>query len=373
MSLARATLAWRGYGPEAEDAFQKALQLAEATGTRQFSVLRALATFYMGTARFELGAATGRQLLELGEEAGDESMLVEGHYVYGAGKAFSGDLEAGIDHLERAIALHDPARHDHGRFRLGPNTGVVARTALGLIRWQCGEAERGLEWVEEALEVARQIDHPYSIAYALHHNGLLALYRGRFEETVKWTRELTEVSEANDYPVWRTLASVFEGVATCHLGDPETGLSMTERGIELYQGLTAPPVFWPQLLALQAMAHGAAGLPERGLELIDEALAITAEDPVNSAELKIVKGDLLVARPEPSHDEAEDLYRAAANGASLGSLSMIQLQALNRLVGLRRQHGETPDGSEELGELYRTFTEGFDELELKLARALLAG
>jgi hypothetical protein len=52
---------------------------------------------------------------------------------------------------------------------------------------------------------------------------------------------------------------------------------------------------------------------------------------------------------------------------------MIQLQALNRLVGLRRQHGETPDGSEELGELYRTFTEGFDELELKLARALLAG
>jgi hypothetical protein len=148
---------------------------------------------------------------------------------------------------------------------------------------------------------------------------------------------------------------------------------MTERGIELYQGLTAPPVFWPQLLALQAMAHGAAGLPERGLELIDEALAITAEDPVNSAELKIVKGDLLVARPEPSHDEAEDLYRAAANGASLGSLSMIQLQALNRLVGLRRQHGETPDGSEELGELYRTFTEGFDELELKLARALLAG
>jgi hypothetical protein len=121
------------------------------------------------------------------------------------------------------------------------------------------------------------------------------------------------------------------------------------------------------------MAHGAAGLPGRGLELIDEALAITAEDPVNSAELKIVKGDLLVARPEPSHDEAEDLYRAAANGASLGSLSMIQLQALNRLVGLRRQHGETPDGSEELGELYRTFTEGFDELELKLARALLAG
>jgi tetratricopeptide (TPR) repeat protein len=300
-------------------------------------------------------------------------MLVEGHYVYGAGKAFSGDLQTGVDHLERAIALHDPARHDHGRFRLGPNTGVVARTALGLIRWQCGEAERGLEWVEEALEVARQIDHPYSIAYALHHNGLLALYRGRFEETVERTRELAQVSEDNDYPVWRTLATVSAGVATCFLGDPETGLSMTEKGIELYHGLTAPPVFWPQLLGLRARAHWQAGLPERGLELIGEALAILDGDVVRGAEFEIVKGDLLRSLPDPDHEAAEKAYLAAAAGAGIGSLNLYRLQALTRLVELRRELGKTPDGSEELAALYATFTEGFDEHDLVLARDLLAG
>jgi predicted ATPase/class 3 adenylate cyclase len=373
MSLARATMAWRGYGVEAEQAYEKALEMAKATGTRQFQVLRALATYYMGTGRMDLGAQTGQQLLELGEEAGDESLLVEGHYVYGAGMAFSGHLQEGMRHLEKAIDLHDPSRHDVGRFRLGPNTGVVARTALGLLLAQCGAMERAVARLREALEVAQRIDHPYSVAYALHHNGLLAIYRGRIEEGLQHAQELSALSHDNDFPVWHTLATVFEGVATCLLGDPETGLAMTEKGIELYHGLTAPPVFWPNLLSVRAMAHGVAGRPERGLELIDEALAILEGDVVKSAEMEIIKGDLLLSLAQPDHVGAENSYLAAANGASLGPLNMFHLQALNRLVALRREHGVTPDGSEELAAVYATFTEGFDELDLVLARELLAG
>jgi tetratricopeptide (TPR) repeat protein len=216
------------------------------------------------------------------------------------------------------------------------------------------------------------MDHAYSIAYALHHNGYLALSRGRFEEAAEWARELFSISDDNDFPVWRTLATVFEGVATCYLGDAETGLAMTEKGIELYQGLTAPPVFWPDLLGWRAAAHGVAGRPERGLELIDQALAIAEGDIVKSAELQIVRGDLLESLPEPKHDEAQDLYRAAAEGASLGPLRMFQLQALNRLVALQRELGQTPDGSEDLSVVYATFTEGLDEHDLVLARELIS-
>ena len=373
MSLARATMALRGYGVEAEEAYKKALELSEATGARQFSVLRAMATYYMGTGRFDIGAEHGRQLLELGEEAGDESMLVEGHYVYGVGRAFTGDLDEGLPHLEKAIELHDPSRHDHGRFRLGPNTGVVARTALGMILWQTGASESAVDRLQEALDVAVEIGHPYSVAYALHHNALLAIYRGRFSEAVQRARELAELSAENDFPVWATLATVFDGVATCYLGDPVTGLTMTEKGIELYHGLTAPPVFWPQLLTLRAMAHGVSGRPERGLELVDEALAISEGDVVSGAELQIVKGDLLRSFSDPDDEAAETSYLAAASGAMQGSLKLIQLQALNRLVGLRRELGKTPDGSEELRQHYSSFTEGFEELELIAARELLAG
>ncbi|MGH8953038.1 MAG: hypothetical protein ACRDX9_16670, partial [Acidimicrobiia bacterium] len=374
MSLARATMALRGYGPETEKEFKRAREMSETVGTpaQRFPVLRALATYHMGIADIGTVVGLGRQLLDLGEETGDDSMLIEGHYVYGTATAFTGDMETGLTHVDRAIELYDPQVHDSGRFRLGPNTGVVARTASGLILWQCGALEQAVDRIAAALEVARQVGHPYSIAYALHHNGLLALYRSRYEDALDRARALAVVAEENDYPVWRTLATVFEGVATSYLGDPETGRTMTERGIELYQGLTAPPVFWPDLLGLRARVHGVAGQPERGLELIEEAIAIVGTpESMNGSEFRIVKGDILRMLPDPDHDAAEEAYLTGLGGARNGGLHLIELQALTRLVGLRRETGRTPDGSDELGSLYAGFTEGLEEHDLVAARETL--
>jgi predicted ATPase/class 3 adenylate cyclase len=372
-SLARALMAVRGYGPEVEQAFKAALEISEITGTaaQRFPVLRALATYYMSIARFEEGKEYGRKLLELGETEGNHSMLVEGHYVYGVGSAFTGDLETGLPHIDRAIELHDTRAQDLTRFRLGPNTGVVARVASGLILWQCGGLERAITRVGEALEVAREIDHPYSISYALHHNALLALLRGRLEDCIGHARELAEVSELNDYMVWRTLATVTEGVARSGLGETEVGLAMTETGIHLYQGLTAPPVFWPNLLALRGLVHGAAGRPAEGLALIEEAIGIVGPEDTTAAEFETNRGDLLRMLPEPEPDRAETAYRAAARIAGAGGLHLVELQALTRLVDLRREMGRAPDGSEELAAVYGGFTEGLDERDLVAARALL--
>jgi hypothetical protein len=47
------------------------------------------------------------------------------------------------------------------------------------------------------------------------------------------------------------------------------------------------------------------------------------------------------------------------------------LQARIRLVDLRRETGQVPDGSEELASLYAGFTEGHEEHELVVARQTL--
>ena len=180
------------------------------------------------------------------------------------------------------------------------------------------------------------------------------------------------MSGANDYPVWRTLATVCDGVAMSHLGDPETGLIMSEKGIELYHGLTAPPVFWPDLLRLRALVHNIAGLSERALELIDEALTIGGPDDLTNPEFLIVRGDILRTFPDPDLEAAEQAYLIAALGAGAGGFRLVELQALTRLVGLHRETGKSPDGSEELESLYATFTEGLEERDLVAAREMLA-
>ena len=372
-SLARALMAVRGYGVEVEEAFKQVLAMSGKSGTaaQRYPVLRALATYYLNITDFAQSAELGRQLLELGEREGDEAIRIEGHYVFGAGTAFGGDLDTGLAHLDRAIQLHDPKVHGSTRFRLGANTGVVARVASGLLLWQCGALDRAVARVTEALSLAQGIEHPFSLAYALYHNGFLALNRGRFEECGQRARELAEVADENDYAVWRTLATVLEGVSLTALGRTEEGLVMTETGIELYQGLSTPPIFWPLILALRSMVHALAGKPEQALTLIDEAIELGAPEEVVSPEFRIFKGDFLRMLAEPDLTGAEEAYLAAIRGSKAGRLHLVELEALTRLVGLRRETGRSPDGGDELASLYNSFTEGFDEHHLIVAREML--
>ncbi len=370
-SLARALMAVRGYGVEVEEAFKSVLELSDTSGTdtQRFPILRALFMYYMNKAEFDQAAAIGREILDMSENY--ESIRVDAHYVYGSSAAFTGNLEIGLAHLDKAIDLYNPKVHGSARYRMGTNVGVAARVASGLLRWQCGLAVRGTRQVLEALDLARSIDHPFSIAWALYHNGFLALNRSRFEEALRYAEELAEVADENDYLLWRTLATVLEGVATTALGDIDSGLTMTETAIDLYEGLTTPPVFWPLVLSLRGLVISMAGQPERGIELIDEALEIVGADESMSPQFHLMRGDMLgmISGADPELSESE--FHIAARMAHNGGYHTIELQALTRLVTVRRSIERTPDGSEELAALYATFDEGFDEHDLVAARGVL--
>ena len=71
-SLARAMMAVRGYTPEVEAEFKRALAISDVSSAPadRYPVLRALATYYMGIADFQKGVEYGKELLALGEETG---------------------------------------------------------------------------------------------------------------------------------------------------------------------------------------------------------------------------------------------------------------------------------------------------------------
>ncbi len=77
--------------------------------------------------------AVGRELLRLAEQQKDPSLEVEGHLILGPPLAFMGDVADGLSHLDRAIALFDPARDGRAPFRLGPSPGVAATAISALI------------------------------------------------------------------------------------------------------------------------------------------------------------------------------------------------------------------------------------------------
>jgi tetratricopeptide (TPR) repeat protein len=323
--------------------------------------MRALATYYMNRTDFAKCAEIGEELLRIGDTEQDESIRLVGHYQYGIGKAFSGDLEVGLTHLETAIELFDPRLHSSGRLSLGPNTGLAARNTYGMLLCQKGEMDQGVAQVRAALDLARDIDHPYSVAYALYHNGFLALIRERFAECAELARMLAPLAEEHGYTVWGILSQVLLGVSTAALGAGDEGLALTEKAIELYQGLTTPPVFWPEILQLRATVNALAGRPDTALELIDEAIRLENVTPG----AYVARGDffMMLSKPEKASRE----YQVAAQMAGDMGLRLFGLIALTRLVNL---NGAT-DHRRDLEKLYLSFSEGFDENPLLQAREAL--
>jgi predicted ATPase/class 3 adenylate cyclase len=371
-SLARALMAVKGYTVEVETEYKKALELSSSSQiAARFSTLRGLATYYLNMADFAKVTEMGRQLIELAEREHDDAIAVDGHLVFGIGSAFQRDMETGLRHINLAADLFDPVMHGTGRFRIGTSPGVVARIVSSLLLWQGGWPDQAADRADDALALARGLNHPFSLAYALYHVAFLQLNRQRLEPAHHHATELAAVATENDYPVWRALSSVLLGVVSCALGSAKEGLALTEAGLILYSGLTTPPVFWAPLLALRSIAFAMAGQPQRALELVDEAIAGVGCDESDSPEFRILRGDYLSQLPERDPAAVEDSYRAAVRGARNIGARLTELHALTNLVNLLRSQNRPDDGVSELSSLYETFTEGFAEPELVAARTTL--
>ena len=370
MTLARGLLAIRGYTDEVERLYREALAAAERIGAmpKRLSVLKSLASFHLYRAEIDKTLPIGRELLELADREGDTALQLEGHVILGPALAFLGEAQAGLDHLDRAIALFDPQRHGAARFRFGPNPGVVATAVSALLLWVFGYPERAARRGESALELAARLQHPYSLAYATFHVSLLSVWSRRLDVARDRALEVLRIAEQHDYRIWRAVGLVLDGLTTAALGDPDAGLARTEHGIALYEDLPTPPVFWPTLLALRGQVCAMAGRTSEALDLLDTATTIAGEGSWDSAEIKVLKADLLASSGDAAGAEAL-LLRAYEEGEPLG-VRAIQLQAATRLARLHAKSGQ-PDGAELLREIYGTFTEGFDTPDLVDARAAL--
>ncbi len=374
-SLARAMMSVYGWGPEVEETFHGiavTLEKTEGSAVQRFPVLRALSSYYLNLMQLDKAVATGRQILDLAKAESDSAMEIEGLLVVGASTTFMGNYGEGLAMLDETVARFDPTQHGSSRFRLGPGPAVVAGFAAALTRWQIGELVVSRAQASAALELARTLDHPISLAYALYHFGFFSFISHSYDSTRACASELAAVAETNDYPIWGALAEVLDGIALTALGQTEEGFRKTETGIVLYQNLNTPPVFWPIILGLRAIATATAGDPEKGLGLVDEAIQVSGglEDGVN-IDLGNIRGAILWMVPG-QHPAAAASFRTTADIAIGKGLRLTALQALTRLVQLNRTMGVDPDGSEELLAVYRTFHDGLEEQDVALARTTLS-
>jgi predicted ATPase/class 3 adenylate cyclase/tetratricopeptide (TPR) repeat protein len=371
MSLARATTLLRGYTGEVEDIYAAALAVFEGHPEvpRPFPVLRGLSSFHGFRGEFGRSMELAEQIIELAAAENDQSMRVDGLVLLGSDTAFAGDLAGGLAHLDEAIQRFSTDGYKPRRLRLGNDPRVSCLTTSGFLLWLLGYPDRAVERADRAVAIAGDLNHPYSLAFALYHSGFVHLWRREPARIRDRAVELLGVIETNDFPIWRALGTALLGAARTAMGEREDGLAQIADGLDQYRGLRTPPVFWPLVRYMQAAAHVDARKPDAGLPLIREALELAGEDEVLAPLFHIVHGDLLLLASDA--DAAEAAYERARDNAVRFGARLPHLRAATRLAGLEAEPATRDARLAVVRELVAAFDEGLDTADLIDARALI--
>jgi predicted ATPase len=122
-----------------------------------------------------------------------------------------------------------------------------------------------------------------------------------------------------------------------------------------------------------ARACGELGQFEEAWSYIGEAMTAVelTKERWNEAELHRIAGEIALMSPERDTAKAEAYFERALAIAREQQAKSWELRAAMSMARLWRDQGKRKEARELLAPVYGWFTEGFDTLDLKQARALL--
>src|SRR5262249_4174092 len=142
------------------------------------------------------------QCFTLAQRLQDVLLLREAHIALGSTFLHLGKYVAARASLEQGIALYDPQQSRILAFRRGSDPGVACLARLGWTLWLLGYAEQALARSREALTLAKDMSHAYSLAFALHLAGVLHQCRREVQIVQELAEAEMALSSAQGFPYW---------------------------------------------------------------------------------------------------------------------------------------------------------------------------
>jgi len=180
------------------------------------------------------------------------------------------------------------------------------------------------------------------------------------------------LAHQQEFPLLMAMATVFQGWVLAEQGREDEGIEQIRRGIAAFRA-TGAELLRPHFLGLLAEAYGRSEHTDKGLEALDEALALVDRtgERLHESEFYRLKGQLLLARSMDNHAAAEACFHHALTIARYHQAKSLELRAAVHLSRLWQQQGKHDQAQHLLGEVYGWFTEGFDTGDLQEAKAIL--
>ena len=328
--------------------------------------------FYQVRAKYKTAHELAEQLLRLAQRRPDPALLLEAHLEIGSILSDLGELALARTHLEHGSALYNSSQHHALAFSYGScDPGVYCLSEATAVLWQLGYPDQARKRNHEALTLAQELSHPFSLGYALSYAALLHQSCREGHVVQERAEALIALSTEQGFPIWLAWGTIWRGGALAQQGQGEEGLIQLRQGLVAMQA-TGAETFRSYLLALFAKAYGLTGQAEAGLRVVVEALAFIerTEERFHEAELHRLKGELTL-QATGQRVEAEECFQQAMEVARHQQAKSWELRTATSLARLWQSQGKTIEARDLLAPVYEWFTEGFDTADLQDAKELL--
>jgi len=313
------------------------------------------------------------QFLTLADKQRATGPLMMAHRIMGLSLLHTGDIVDGRGHLDRAITLYDPAEHRPLATRFGQDVGAATLCWKSLAFWLLGYPEAALADTEHALMVAREIGHSATLMYVLNFSAWTHIHCGNYATTNPLVDEFGALKDQTGSVFWGAWGMMQRGCLLALTGKASDAVQTITCGVTAMRS-TGTTMWMPFWLSYLARANAEIGQPDDARRRIGEAMAAveTAKERWCEAEVNRIAGEIALLPPEPDVAKAEAHFERALAVAREQQAKSWELRAAMSMARLWRDQGNRDEARDLLAPVYGWFTEGFDTLDLKEAKALLA-
>ena len=373
--LGTAYIASRGYAaPEVGPIFHRARALCErvSQGPQLFAMMWGDFAFHIVRADFRLCSELADEAMAFGERFNDPGILMEALFLKGLTKLYRGDFAGARECCARAIAeFDDRERTAFWAGLLGEDAGVTHRCYLALALWHLGFPNQALKLNDETLELARTINHPFSLEYALHHTGWLCQHCRLGMKVAAAADEQIRIASEQGFLFWHASGTLYAASGLLLQGRVEQGIRLLQDGLEAYRA-TGAELAVPYYLSILAEGCLRAGRFAEAHAALDEAFTLVEknDERFQEAELYRLKGELALA-DSGDRTAAEDCFRRAVQTAQRQQSKGWELRATTSLARLWQKQGRREEAFKTLSAVHGFFAEGLTTPDLVDASALL--
>ena len=312
------------------------------------------------------------QFLALADKQRATGPLMMAHRIMGLSLLHTGDIVDGRGHLDRAITLYDPAEHRPLATRFGQDVGAATLCWKSLAFWLLGYPQAALADTEHALMVAREIGHSATLMYVLNFSAWTHIHCGNYATTNALVDEFSALKDQTGSVFWGAWGMMQRGCLLALTGKASDAVQTITCGVTAMRS-TGTTMWMPFWLSYLARANAEIGQPDDARRCIGEAMAAveTAKERWCEAEVNRIAGEIALLSPEPDVAKAEAYFERALAVAREQQAKSWELRAAMSMARLWRDQGNRDEARDLLAPVYGWFTEGFDTLDLKEAKALL--